>query len=127
MVVLTLVETDVTSGITVIKMSTNVKQSKRVGGHVCNNTVFFHLHLVYLWYFSEILSERAGLEKGWFSGYPTEPVNLTNYNASNPFFIYAAFQDVHTPLQAYTLAGLIQPLSFNPGVFSSVLLIRSIW
>ena len=48
--------------------------------------------------FTEILSERAGLRKRFFRGYPKGPVHMKNYNTSNPFFMYAAFQDVHKPL-----------------------------
>jgi hypothetical protein len=36
--------------------------------------------------------ERAGLKKGWLQGYPEGKVLMESYNASNPLFLYAAFQ-----------------------------------
>lgn len=49
--------------------------------------------------FSSLLSERAGLRKHWRKGFSEGDITMSSYNASNPFYFQAAFQDVHAPLQ----------------------------
>jgi len=47
----------------------------------------------------DLISEHYQLEQGWFSGYPTGKVKLTNVNETSPLFMYLNFESVKLPLQ----------------------------
>ena len=60
---------------------------------------------------SDILSGKAGPKKGEF-GYAEGEIE--NYNTSNPFFLYLAFQNFQAPLEVQPKFETLYPNEENP-------------
>ena len=62
---------------------------------------------------NNILADRAGIEKDQEEYYQGE-VKIENYNTSNPFFLYLAYQNVHVPLEVQPKFEALYPNEEDP-------------
>merc|ERR1719369_117411 len=62
---------------------------------------------------NNILADRAGIEEGQ-AEYHQGEVEMENYNTSNPFFLYLAYQNVHAPLEVQPKFEALYPNEEDP-------------